>query len=440
MIMGLWDANTGTRLQRVSYLEETVTDEGIITTGSIQFYDWSPDNSQMAIAIELEILFVSTTDFTINTTSDRIFSISDVDWSPDGSIVAVGGGFDQNIYFVDPLSGEIFATMYFNPLWHGVTVVNWHMEQQQVSRLSARCGARGLICDTSHIMITLLLLSIGIVGTSQDETTIYVIQLTDEGLAFNIMEADGAIQPTGIAFENFTIRTQGIAEWEIFYHDNIVLSPTQDHIAWVAYNDTPEVALFLYTFETDELIQVPLDGNMIPLWSPSGRYLLLRGFVGGEIGVGVPESHVYDVGTNELTQVTASGALELGFHWIDDERLFWSGGGQACESPCRAWHDIYTGDRFGTNGQVITNLGSQTPLEIANSICNSVWSQLDQRIYFVIGECIDSFNDQYLYSVDLNGNLRFERNLSDIYPDAFYPPIISAMYSHPTTGRLTVSY
>ena len=69
---------------------------------------------------------------------------------------------------------------------------------------------------------------------------------------------------------------------------------------------------------------------------------------------------------------------------------------------------MYLGDRFGLNDTVLTNLGAAITGDVFRSICKPHWSPANQRIYFVVGCGYTGIHFEWLYSVDLAGNLRLE--------------------------------
>jgi len=76
-----------------------------------------------------------------------------------------------------------------------------------------------------------------------------------------------------------------------------------------------------------------------------------------------------------------------------------------------------------------------TSVRIGGSL--STWAIREDRLYINLNDLENAPGSlELLYSVDLEGNLRFEADIAAVYPDSELPTELRRMFVHPDDGSL----
>jgi WD40 repeat protein len=204
-------------------------------------------------------------------------------------------------------------------------------------------------------------------------------------------------------------------EWRINARDNFVLSPDNQHIAFVAQKqDSGLTGLFIYDLQTrtlDEAVTVEACHEFYPpsiKWSPDSRLIM----VGPGCSSTVADSRI-------LYRLADQQRIPLP---DDYSSAYWS-----ADSSRLLYHALSDDvNLFDTERNLGVRLGNIEHLTVSPlafqylHVCRFVWSDVTQRWFFESGCASPSDSPMdYLYSVDLDGNARLEMSLPDFYSARF---------------------
>ena len=206
------------------------------------------------------------------------------------------------------------------------------------------------------------------------------------------------------------------SRWRGGTSSSLTLSPDGRLLAFTAHRDG-DWSLFVYDLAAGTLIEQSLPTNPKLVWSPDSSALLLTG------GTAYPyNDFVYEVGSERLIQLTHTKYGESSFGWLPDSSgLFYQGLYSGCES-CETTQALYFVTRDARETWLLAIGAELTRAYSDDSVCWPTWSEPNRRIYFIIG-CVAGGNqtNEYLYSVDLAGNVRLEiiGGLNSLYQREF---------------------
>jgi Tol biopolymer transport system component len=260
------------------------------------------------------------------------------------------------------------------------------------------------------------MLSLSAAAQASDETVLVATPTVD---GIDIYSADSSGEVTLVhSLNGFRVGDPIDQDsWFMSRYTDLTVSLDGSQIAFTAQRDGAW-ALFVYTRATDALLEIALPEELsIPIWSPDGTSMLLTA------GASAPplSDYVYDLQTQELNQITSVPQFrENSFHWMPDSTgLFYVG---YCETCLPVSQALYQVSRDGSETTRLAVASVLAPSDSVASICHPTWSEPNHRIYFVIG-CVGGGgqSNEYLYSVDLAGNVRAELSggFNSLYSDEY---------------------
>lgn len=244
---------------------------------------------------------------------------------------------------------------------------------------------------------------------------------TPDGLIIYGANWENEVAEIGRLPANMGINTAGETyEWAIDAKDNFVLSPDHRHIAIVANsNDQTHRHLFIYHFDSGSLDDVVefeqcpygslfITSDLSPAvnWSPDSQALTLLTRCSREKGELV--YRLSDQLLRYLPDYNIWGVSTFSFWGADSSTLL-----------------LYDTDSYGIS---LFDIGSNIEVKLANlehitlasmadrDACNFTWSAAHELWFFEVG-CLDELDSpiDYLYSLDLDGNVQLEVALPDFY-------------------------
>jgi WD40 repeat protein len=269
----------------------------------------------------------------------------------------------------------------------------------------------------------------------------YTLVPLSTGLQVNAIMSNGSMIPVQI-LSQFTIQSEYAAKWNILHDADIALSPNQSHLAMIATQNNITSELFIYHVQQNSLSQYalskPIEAQMIPRWSPDSSTILLYAYYDS----GLSEPVLFDLQTGQFSAFFAGNYREDDFTWLPDGQKFLYLGDPVC-TACRIRHDLYVGDRRTQTRQALTNIHA---LNIADKFASGAygahyltWSPDEQRVYFIVYVSYDEPDyGALLYSVDLQGNTRFEYDLETIYPNTEFPIDVADLLYNPYDDKIYV--
>lgn len=284
-------------------------------------------------------------------------------------------------------------------------------------------------------IVLLITLLPGNLVDAQSSSSGFLLRETASGLEIVLVNESGEVTSVLQSLPNYSFAPSENSLW-VLHPDvwistqrDIAVSPDRTQLAFVAVQNQTQFQLVVYQQATATLIEESIPGYAYPIWSPDGQELLLE-MVYVPNNATLPESSIYTPDSNTFRQLTNDAtSRESNFQWLPD-------GNQIIYQKNR---NIFLTDFSGTTHQQLTDLEQQILPEITPSICDQVWSRVNQRIYFSVG-CADDV--EYLYSVDLNASVRFELSVIDLYPESWEPPFvpvsISGIYPDESTKDVVV--
>jgi hypothetical protein len=288
-----------------------------------------------------------------------------------------------------------------------------------------------------QVMLSILIFFTVFSINAQENTPIaYMMVPTINSITFQEYTDQGTLGTVITIPGSFAVKDIGTADWMIPAPDDFKISPNGQYVAFPAFRSETETSIFIYDFATANLEHISVPGLMTVTWSPNSEMFVLHPLLNSflfENSAPAPETFVYTLQSQEMIQVTSgTREVEHEFIWIDNDRFIYVGQGIPCSAPCRTGNDLYVGDRFGLNGSALTNLGAAIAGDVFRSICNPHWSSANQRIYFVVGCGYTGIHFEWLYSVDLAGNLRLEFDPLTLFQSAI-DLNIQAIFSTPNS-------
>lgn len=262
------------------------------------------------------------------------------------------------------------------------------------------------------------------------------IVVTANGLEIIQIDSDGNVVGSTVILEQFTIQDQGTADWTIALRQSLSLSPDRQKLAFTATQDDTNLTLFILDLETTMLSQYPLISRVEELiWSPDSRHILLDANIST-----TSDTLVFDLGSETFT--TVIDTFDIGLMWLPDSERFLYLGPSPCGASCKADNDLYLGDRFGINTVNLSNLDTDT-LGLPNPVTGAylsfgtfTWSPDEQLIYGSLGQPEEFGRSEYLYSIDLAGNLTILADISAIYPASEIPSDIVRLFVNPDDDNI----
>jgi len=260
------------------------------------------------------------------------------------------------------------------------------------------------------IVVLIIVINVSITDAQANIGGLLLRQSSD-GLEIVTVSETGEVLSVARTLADYAIAPDSEASW-ILHPDyliptpqNITLSPDGTTVAFVVIQNEENFRLIVYQHDIDRLLVNDIPAYAYPTWSPDGESLLLD--MANASNTTIYESMIYmpDFGFDILTEQEAH-AIANTFQWLPDEN-------QIIYMKNR---DIFLTDSQGSFHRQLTTIEDAILLEITPSICEMVASS--ERIYFTVG-CAD--DTEYLYSVDLDGNVRLELSLVDLYSDGYMP-------------------
>lgn len=243
---------------------------------------------------------------------------------------------------------------------------------------------------------------------------------TADGIIFYGANGENEVAEIGRLPANMGVNTADKTyEWSIDAKDNFVLSPDHRHIAIVANSDDQTHRhLFIYHFDSgslDEVVEFEqcrssffITSQLTPAvnWSPDSQALTLLTRCSREKGELV--YRLSDQLLRYLPDYDIWGVYSFSYWGADSSTLL-----------------LYDTDSYGIS---LLDIGSNIEIKLTDlehitlapmayrDACNFTWLAARQRWFFEVG-CLDELDSpiDYLYSVDLDGNVQLEVSLPDFY-------------------------
>ena len=277
---------------------------------------------------------------------------------------------------------------------------------------------------TLAIGLVVLFLSaiIGNGAAQADVGSVLVTTLTEDGIL--IFEVDATGQQTLVAsLPEFRVG-EPVSE-DLWYLENasrLTVSLDGTQLAFTAQR-AGGWALFTYGLLSNSLQQIPIPNQLVPFWSPDSSAVLLT------VNSSEPQydleppfnDYVYELNTQSLNQITDEPErIEWNMNWLPDSSgLFYVG---HCDTCTSGGYELYFTNRDGTGTRILTNVSSLPLADSFPFVCHPTWSEPNKRIYYIVG-CVGGGDEsnEYLYSVDLAGNVRAEIDdgLNSVYPEEY---------------------
>lgn len=252
-----------------------------------------------------------------------------------------------------------------------------------------------------------------VIGTSAtQEISAILVQESENGLEIVNVTANGAATIL-YTLPNFGFKPESGAEWLIYPDETIntprelALSPDGQKLAFMAVRNLDTFKVIIYRADTNQLIEKDVEGIFSLDWSPNSSELLMeeRAYPTGI----TYESRLYNVETDTFTSLThvTEGSS---FHWLPNGEQF---------IYTMNW-DLFVTDKTGSFQRKLTTMDTidlssliDARTDMPPRICSApVWSETNERLYFVV--CDDLID--FLYSVDLLGNMQLELVPYNLYP------------------------
>lgn len=271
---------------------------------------------------------------------------------------------------------------------------------------------------TSTVLVLLFILVLGNIIDAQSQSGGLLLRETTSGLEIALVNDSGVVTSVLQSLPDYSFTPSGNSLWVLHpdflipTQQEIAVSPDGTQLAFVAIQNQTQFQLVVFQQATGTLIEETLPGYAYPIWSPDGQELLLE-MIYVPDGTTLPESSIYSLSANTFRQLTNDVASrESDFQWLPN-------GNNIIYQKNR--NIFLTDSSLGTTDQQLTQIEQQILPEITPAICDLVWSPVIQRIYFSVG-CGDDI--EYLYSVDLNANVRFELSVIALYPESYDPSFV----------------
>jgi len=257
-----------------------------------------------------------------------------------------------------------------------------------------------------------------------------LLRETNQGLEIVSLNPDGSIQAVLHTFLDFGFLPDSGKEWLLHpgsespgvpprTASELALSPDGQKLAFMVIKDWTTFRLVIYRLDTQQVIEKDFENLFYLDWSPDSTELLLA-------AVNVPyvpdgdhyaNSSIYNLDADTFRDIIEDPtALWWNFQWLSHTEYILYGRGRT----------LYLTDSQGSFHRLLVDVSELDLAPHADGliefrenktpgICNSeqTWNPLTRRIYFVA--CADSTD--FLYSVDLEGNLRFEFSLLEHYAE-----------------------
>lgn len=279
----------------------------------------------------------------------------------------------------------------------------------------------GVVVKAWMVVVILVCVCAGTVHAQDASPVAYILAPTKNSINIQGLTPSGTLEPVS-DLPGFRIGDWGEAEWTIPTASDLKVSPNGRFVAFPAFRDESDIAVFIYNFDQNHLEQV-ITSNLVDIvWSPDSDAILMRQLL-SDFSLPFPDpappTYVYELTTRQLVQVTDGPSnLERDTIWIGNDTFVYSGSGIPCAPPCEARNDLYLGSRFRIDTAILTNLGEQIPVDYFHNICEPIWSYTEERIYFAVDCKYVGLHAEKLYSVDLSGHLQPELDPTFLYLDA----------------------
>ena len=287
---------------------------------------------------------------------------------------------------------------------------------------------RGLWWLLALSVIVLCMVTKLSVTAQRTEGSVLVASLTEDGIQIYAVDTAGE-QTLVTSLPEFRVGEPVNEDlWYLGTTSSLTVSLDGSRLAFTAQR-SGEWALFVYELAADALLEAAIPTDSRPVWSPDSDAILLAG---GNIPP--DDDYVFEVAAERLVRLTnTSDYDERRFNWLPDSSgLFYVGLYSECET-CDATQALYLVSRDGSETRLLAQAAALTPADSYDTVCHPTWSEPNQRIYFIIG-CVGggTQSDEYLYSVDLSGDVRAEISggLNSLYPNEYS---VSSRSIHPNT-------
>lgn len=157
---------------------------------------------------------------------------------------------------------------------------------------------------------------------------------------------------------------------------------------------------------------------------------------------------LYNIVNKSLISFNTSYAIDV--QWLDSNSEMWFYGIPVCGEPCSAFNDLFLAQYADESITVspitrldVKELGLLDQLTTKYIFIDSaIYHPLEQRIYFSLGEAeINPSGFEFLYSTDLDGNLRLETDIATLDLQSQFPTqIIQIIYNPADNNLYLVTY